>query len=162
MKIRRQTAMEEILFRPPSRMDEPVRRLIAGERYEWVTNPKDGAGMWYCWRRITTAAPRAARSPVKTTVERARPRERRSTRRATAKSRGGPDDLPGDRPSDGSPQPVGRVADSGHRLTLRDVSYRLNVAQVWHNDGADEDAWAVINSLREEVDRDLRDERRAA
>jgi hypothetical protein len=51
---------------------------------------------------------------------------------------------------------------TGRRVTYQDVSYRLNVAQEWHHDGADEDAWAVINSLREEVDRDLRDEARAA
>jgi len=50
----------------------------------------------------------------------------------------------------------------GRIVTWKDVSCRLNVAQEWHNDGADEDAWAVIDSLREEIDRDLRDERRAA
>ena len=51
---------------------------------------------------------------------------------------------------------------TGRRVTLRDVSYRLNLALEWHQDGADEDAWDVVNALREEIDRDLRDEQRAA
>ena len=44
---------------------------------------------------------------------------------------------------------------------LVNASYRLNVALEWHQDGADEDAWLVIVGLLDEVDRDLRDERRS-
>jgi hypothetical protein len=51
---------------------------------------------------------------------------------------------------------------TGRRFTLQDVTYRLNVALEWHQDGADEDAWAVVDALREEVDRDLREERSVA
>ena len=54
------------------------------------------------------------------------------------------------------------VMAGGRLVTWEDVSYRLNAALEWHQDGADEDAWDVINDLREELDRDLRDEPRAA
>ena len=163
MSFRPLTPIEEIMLAPPERLDQPTTRIIAGERHEWVTNANDGGGMWYFWRRLSTQQPRAMRasSSNTSTVDRARPRERRSTRRAATKSRG-PDDSPGDRPPDGSPPSVGRVAGSGRRVTYRDVTYRLNVAQEWHAYGADDDAWDVINSLREEIDRDLRDEARAA
>jgi hypothetical protein len=50
----------------------------------------------------------------------------------------------------------------GRRITLQDITQRLNVALEWHDDGADDDAWEVVNDLREEIDGDLRDERRAA
>jgi hypothetical protein len=50
----------------------------------------------------------------------------------------------------------------GQLVTWKDVSARLNVALEWRQDGAEDDAWDVVNSLREEVDRVLRDEARAA
>jgi hypothetical protein len=50
---------------------------------------------------------------------------------------------------------------TGRLVSWCDARYRLNVAFEWHQDGADEDAWGVILGLLDEIDRDLRDERRA-
>jgi hypothetical protein len=48
---------------------------------------------------------------------------------------------------------------SRRSITLADASYRLNLALEWHQDGADEDAWDVVNALREEIDQGIRDTR---
>jgi hypothetical protein len=48
------------------------------------------------------------------------------------------------------------------RLDLLNLRYRLNLILEWIGDGAAEDATSVLVDLLDEVDRDLRDERRAA
>ena len=47
------------------------------------------------------------------------------------------------------------------RLALLDLRYRLNLILEWIGDGATEDATGVLVDLLDEVDRDLRDDRRS-
>ena len=158
---------------PAGRLIEQVRsgeseRLRAEGRRNYLMNRAKLAR----WRRegYTFDAQHRLVAPRTPAASHRGEREQRpsATRRSSTRSRSG---SRGDPPQDADPppvqpQPAADVAASRRRVPTRrvswwDVSTRLNVALEWHQDGADEDAWAVILGLLDEIDRDLRDERRS-